>query len=370
MPEGWSRAGLANVVTLQRGFDLPAQARRPGEVPILGSFGVTGSHDEARVSGPGVTIGRSGASIGVATYSANDFWPLNTALYVKDFHGNDPRWVYWLLHSIDFTAYNSGSAQPSLNRNFLAKIPVNLPPPSEQRHIASFLGALDDVIGLERSTNLSVLDLARAIYRRAVNGSTEAVRLSEVGKWLSGGTPSTSNPAYWDGNVPWISAASLKSFFVSASDRNVTAAGAANGTRLVPKGAILFVVRGMSLKTEFRIGVAQREVAFGQDCKAIIVDGRVPWATVAVGLLAESDAVLQLVDEAGHGTGRLPTDRIEKLVIRLPMPSQKQRVERTLAALLELGADAEADVRIVSEARDELLPLLLSGRVRVGEVAA
>jgi type I restriction enzyme, S subunit len=110
MPDGWRAAQLADVVTLLRGFDLPAQARRAGRVPILGSFGITGSHNESRVRGPGVTIGRSGASIGVATYSAVDFWPLNTALYVKDFHDNDPFWVYWLLHSIDFTAYNSGSA--------------------------------------------------------------------------------------------------------------------------------------------------------------------------------------------------------------------------------------------------------------------
>lgn len=118
----------------------------PGEIPVLGSFGITGVHNRAKVRGPGVTIGRSGASIGVATYTEHDYWPLNTTLYVKDFRGNDPRFIYYLLRSIDFRAYNSGSAQPSLNRNYIAHIPVTLPTNDEQRAIAEALGALDDKI--------------------------------------------------------------------------------------------------------------------------------------------------------------------------------------------------------------------------------
>src|SRR4029077_17669498 len=105
-PDGWTRMRLGDFVTLQRGHDLPDEQRRPGNIPILGSFGVTGSHDEARAPGPGVTIGRSGASFGVATYSQIDFWPLNTALYVIDFHGNDERFAYYFLKAFDFGGYN------------------------------------------------------------------------------------------------------------------------------------------------------------------------------------------------------------------------------------------------------------------------
>src|SRR5260221_12516598 len=77
----WKRMPLGAFVTLQRGHDLPEDRRRRGDVPILGSFGITGWHDEAKASGPGVAVGRSGASFGVVTYSQVDFWPLNTALY-------------------------------------------------------------------------------------------------------------------------------------------------------------------------------------------------------------------------------------------------------------------------------------------------
>jgi type I restriction enzyme S subunit len=257
----------------------------------------------------------------------------------------------------------------NLNTGILSALPVLLPPIAEQRSIARVLGALDDLIETDRSTQQAVLDLARAIYRQAVSDSGEGIPLREVGAWFSGGTPSTSNSAYWGGSVPWISAASLRSFFVHQSERAVTMEGVQNGTRVVPEGSILFVVRGMSLKTEFRVGVAQRSVAFGQDCKAIVVHEGLPRATVAVALLNRSQDVLQLVDEASHGTGRLQTDRVEDLAIQLPAPARVPVVEAALSSLLSIGADAASSVAALSRARDELLPLLLSGRASVREVA-
>jgi type I restriction enzyme S subunit len=166
MPDGWRACTLSDVVRLQRGFDLPTSERRPGSVPILGSFGVTGWHDVAPVNGPGVTIGRSGASIGIATYADTDYWPLNTTLFVRDFHGNEPRFVYYLLKSINFTAYNSGSAQPSLNRNYIVHIPVKLPPQVEQSAIAEVLGALDDKIACNDRIRSRCDELLQAMFQR------------------------------------------------------------------------------------------------------------------------------------------------------------------------------------------------------------
>ncbi len=175
----WTARTLAEVVTLQRGHDLPATQRGDGPVPVIGSFGITGLHDVARYRGPGVAIGRSGASIGTATYCTSDYWPLNTCLFVKDFLGNDPRWVFYLLDSIDFSGYNSGSAQPSLNRNFLAKIPVALPPLAEQRRIAATLGALDDKIESNRKLRQIMWDFLAAEYRQ-LSADSESVELRQL----------------------------------------------------------------------------------------------------------------------------------------------------------------------------------------------
>lgn len=158
----WSNGTLHDVVELQRGHDLPGTARGEGTVPVIGSFGITGYHDVARYPGPGVAIGRSGASIGVATYCPSSYWPLNTCLFVRDFRGNDPRWVYYLLDSIDFSGFNSGSAQPSLNRNYLKGVPVAKPPLVEQRAIAGVLGALDDKILSNNRIRRILLDLMDA----------------------------------------------------------------------------------------------------------------------------------------------------------------------------------------------------------------
>jgi type I restriction enzyme S subunit len=160
----WKRLPLGEFVTLQRGHDLPEENRRPGQVPILGSFGVTGWHDKAKARGPGVTVGRSGASFGVVSYSAEDYWPLNTALYVIDFHGNDERFAYYFLKRFDFSGFNSGSAQPSLNRNFVHPVPVTVPPVPEQRAIAYILGALDDKIELLQEMNETLEAMSRALF--------------------------------------------------------------------------------------------------------------------------------------------------------------------------------------------------------------
>ena len=110
-------------------------------------------------------MGRSGASFGVVSYSPVSYWPLNTALYVIDFHGNDPRFAYYFLQQFDFKRFNSGSAQPSLNRNFIHPAPINVAPLNEQRAIAALLGALDDKIELNRRIAETLEGMARALFK-------------------------------------------------------------------------------------------------------------------------------------------------------------------------------------------------------------
>jgi type I restriction enzyme S subunit len=157
---------LDDFVRLKRGYDLPERDRREGEVPILGSFGITGRHDTAKQQGPGVTIGRSGASIGVATYYDGPYWPLNTTLYVENFKGNDPRFAYFVLDAIDFRPHNSGAAQPSLNRNYLGSIRVWRPELSAQRKVATALGSLDDLAANNQRRIELLENMARLLYRQ------------------------------------------------------------------------------------------------------------------------------------------------------------------------------------------------------------
>ncbi len=151
MPSGWSATTLGRLIALQRGFDLPTVRRRPGPYPVLSSGGVSGWHDSGPVPGSGLAIGRA-ANLGVPVWSDGDYWPLNTTLFVSDFRGNEPRFVYYLLQQLDLSGYNSGSVQPMLNRNYVSSVPLVVPGQTEQRRIAQTLRSLDDKIESNRRT--------------------------------------------------------------------------------------------------------------------------------------------------------------------------------------------------------------------------
>jgi type I restriction enzyme, S subunit len=170
----WPNITLGDFIALQRGHDLTESERRVGLVPVMGSAGQNGFHDTALAKGPGIVIGRSGASFGQVHFSPVDYWPHNTALYVTDFKGSDERFAFYFLKAIDFSGYNSGSAQPSLNRNFIYSIPVRIPPIAEQKAIAAMLGALDDKIELNRRMNATLEAMARALFQNWFVDATAA----------------------------------------------------------------------------------------------------------------------------------------------------------------------------------------------------
>ncbi|WP_042057373.1 restriction endonuclease subunit S [Aeromonas allosaccharophila] len=126
LPEGWTKEPLENLLILQRGFDLPVDRRKDGDIPIIASTGVNGYHNEAKVSGPGVVTGRSG-SLGTVMYISKNFWPLNTALWVKEFKKVSPIFATFLLRSMGLQNYNGGAAVPTLNRNDVHKVEVVCP---------------------------------------------------------------------------------------------------------------------------------------------------------------------------------------------------------------------------------------------------
>lgn len=138
-PEGWTTCRLLDVCELKRGYDLPTGKRQEGPFPIVSSSGISGTHVHPMASGPGVVTGRYG-TIGEVFYIEGDFWPLNTALYVCDFKGSEPRFIYYLLSGLDFTAYSDKGAVPGINRNHLHEHNVTLVPRKAQKLFVELLG--------------------------------------------------------------------------------------------------------------------------------------------------------------------------------------------------------------------------------------
>jgi type I restriction enzyme S subunit len=136
---------LGEIITLHRGYDLPANNRLTGEVPIISSGGLTGWHNEAKIAPPGVITGRYG-SIGEVYYISEPFWPLNTTLFVSNFYGNDPLFIFYLLKSLNFSRFSDNTGVPGVNRNDLHLIRVIHPPLPEQKKIAKILSTWDAAI--------------------------------------------------------------------------------------------------------------------------------------------------------------------------------------------------------------------------------
>ncbi|WP_326699039.1 restriction endonuclease subunit S [Streptomyces sp. NBC_01754] len=296
-----------------------------------------------------------------------------TVLLRADRNRVNPRYLTYLLmgpqvqHELHSRA--SGSTVSHLRVAQVRELPLpEVPPLCEQQAIAEVLGSLDAKIAANERIAETTLALAEALYVRDSaneNGWHEAA-LADTAKWMSGGTPNTSEPDYWDGDIPWISAASLKSPWLDDSERKITGLGAENGTKLVAADTIVFVVRGMSLTSEFRVGLTQREVAFGQDCKALVPHPGIDSVTLLLALRSRTREILGLVDTAGHGTGRLGTDRIEKLRVRLPNgDAAGAAFTETVRSLARHASAAQRETRTIIELRGTLLPQLVTGKIRV-----
>jgi type I restriction enzyme S subunit len=122
----WDIGKVEDLFTLQRGFDLPSQNRTKGAYPIIASNGINGYHDEYKIKGPGVTTGRSGV-LGKVIYTQEDFWPLNTTLFIKEYKIATPLFAYFFLKTLDLETLNAGSAVPTLNRNHVHEMATVIP---------------------------------------------------------------------------------------------------------------------------------------------------------------------------------------------------------------------------------------------------
>ncbi|MFM8444535.1 MAG: restriction endonuclease subunit S [Methylococcus sp.] len=181
IPEDWSTNTLGKVATLQRGFDLPHRLRKPGTIPIVTSSGIEATHSEAKVKAPGVVTGRYG-TIGEVFFVQEDFWPLNTTLYIREFHGNDPLFISYFLRTIDFHSHSGKSGVPGVNRNDLHEIVIAYPPEKiEQRAIAAALSDVDALLTKLDQLIAKKRDLKQAAMQQLLTGQTRLPGFS--GAW-------------------------------------------------------------------------------------------------------------------------------------------------------------------------------------------
>ncbi|MEV5752464.1 restriction endonuclease subunit S [Actinoallomurus sp. NPDC052308] len=383
----WRRIVMDEFISLQRGYDLATPKRVPGNVPVIGAGGRSGWHDTAMVKGPGVVIGRAGASMGQATYSTEDFWPLNTSLFVTDFHGNDPRFVYYVLDQIDFSGYNSGAAQPMLNRNYIKQIPLSIPSLDEQISIAALLGALDDKVAINSRLVETIDELGAALF---LGFFREAIDVLTVGSHLPCGWRQIkledAMSSFETGMRPRGGVARYKSGVPSVGAESIVGLARFDYSKVkyVPSDFYSRMKRGkleshdiLLYKDGGRPGSFEPHVALfgdGFPFSEVCINEHVyrirlkrPF-TQAFGYFWLSSGYL--MDEMRRrGTGvaipGLNSLAVKGLPIVQPPADRIGKFDSEASPLIDRALHAAKESRVLAELRDAMLPKLMSGEMKI-----
>ena len=394
---GWRETTLGNVVELKRGYDLPQRERRYGEIPIVSSSGITDYHFQYKVRGPGVVTGRYG-TLGQVFFTPDDFWPLNTTLYVRDFKGNDPRFISYFLKVINFSAYSDKAAVPGLNRNHLHQASICLPEKiAEQRAIAHILGTLDDKIELNRRMNETLEAMARALFkswfvdfdpvRAKMEGRDTGLPKSiadlfpshladsECGEipqgWKAGcladiATAPRRNvdPANLDDETPYIGLEHMprRSIALTAWERigKVT-----SNKSIFKKGEVLF---GKLRPYFHKVGAAPINGACSTDI-VVIASKSTEWSAFVL-VCVSSVEFVNYTNQGSTGT-KMPRTNWKMMGdyrICLPTAPVVRVFQNTMQPVLEQIIANVHESRTLAALRDTLLPKLVSGELRVNEV--
>jgi type I restriction enzyme S subunit len=226
---------------------------------------------------------------------------------------------------------------------------VPVPKPAEQQKIAECLSSVDELLAAQArkvdALKTHKKGLMQQLFPR--EGETQRLRFPEfqnAGEWevkrfdqlanfQSGGTPSKANPAFWNGSVPWVSAKDMKQLFLDDAEDHISAAAVDDGAKLVPSGALLMLVRGMTLLKDVPICMVRREMSFNQDVKALRPNDGIDGLFLALMLTGSKDRLLEMVTIAGHGTGKLDTDELKAMSLMVPPLPEQQRIATCLSSL-------------------------------------
>ena len=430
MNASWSHMLLGDLIELKRGYDLPKKQRVAGHVPLISSAGLSDCHDEAKVKGPGVITGRYG-TIGEVFYIKDDFWPLNTTLYVKDFKGNHPKFIYYFLKTINYLQFSDKAAVPGVNRNHLHKasilVPLNI---DEQKQIAKILSDLDDKIHLNNQINQTLESIAQALFKswfvdfdpvRAkiaakqegkdselaamciISGKSEdeiqqmpegdfaelqataalfpeefvESELGEVPKgWettkiaavtasiFSGGTPSTKEETYWNGEIPWLSSGETRNRIIVGTEKSITeTAVKKSSTKLAIFGDILIASAGQG-HTRGQTSFNAIECYINQSIVALRANDKVSPYWLYYCLEPRYDEMRSLSD-SHSSRGSLTTKLLASMPVILPTKELVLSFDKLIKSMLTQQVKNLKETKILKETRDALLPKLLSGEIDV-----
>lgn len=369
---------LGDLLMFQRGFDITKQQQSDGLVPIVSSSGVSSFHNESKVAGPGVVIGRKG-SLGTVHYLDTDYWPHDTTLWVKDFKANSPRFLSYFLATLHLEVFDTGSSNPTLNRNHVHKIRVQCAPAPVQRKIAAILATYDDLIANNRRRIALLEGVADEIYREwfvrmrfpghqalGLNGllpqGWTRRPLGELTKLIKRGI----SPDYSDqGEGIILNQKCIRDGKVSLAESRCHETPVPD-EKLIRHGDVLINSTGVG--TLGRVAVF--DLAFeGITCDSHVTILRPDERRVQPAYLGPTVAFLQGYFESmaagSTGQAELSRELIARTKVMVPTEDLQRLFAERVTSMMCLRRILQDAAVVLADTRDALLPRLISGRLKV-----
>ena len=389
-----TRYKLGEILELQRGYDLPSSQMKKGDILVAGSNGVIGYHNEARSNHPCITVGRSG-SVGKVHYYEQATWAHNTALFVKDFKGNDPKYLYYFLKNLHLDKmFDKGSSVvPSLDRKVVHSL--NVPCHKDidcQKRIAAILSKIDRKIELNCAINQNLEAMAKQLYdywfvqfdfpneegkpykssggkmvwneklKREIPEGWDISLIKDIATTYSGGTPKSTNIEYYDnGEIAWINSGELNCPIITKTTNYITKCGLENSSaKLYPSNSILVAMYGA---TAGKVSLLTFEACSNQAVCGVIptIENMLYYVYFHISSLYSHFITLS----TGSARDNISQDTIKNILLPIPTRNILKLFDEKIGSIYQTIVNNYQQIDSLTKQRDELLPLLMNGQVSV-----
>lgn len=357
----WQKCKLGDVITFQRGHDLTVANIKDGIYPVAGSNGIIGYHDVFTTEANGITIGRSGNSIGVAHFYTTNYWAHNTVLYVKDFKGNCQKYIYYFLKTIDFSGFNTGSAVPSLNRNHIHELDVVLPESKEQQSIANILSSLDYKIDLLHRQNKTLEAMAETLFRQwfieESGDDWQEKPLSNVANFLNGLACQKHPPKNAIDKLPVLKIKELSNGISESSD---WATNEVKSEYIVENGDVIF-----AWSASLMVKVWNGEKCVLNQHLFKVTSTEYPKWFYLMWCKYHLDEFISISSSHATTMGHIKRGDLDAAMVLVPSDDELEIMSEKMTPILNKQIGIAKQIKTLEKLRDNLLQKLMSGEVRV-----
>ena len=377
----WIKCPLGDILNFRRGHDLPKTSMVPGDIPVAGSNGIIGFHNVSTPISPCITIGRSG-NVGTP-YIYDICWAHNTVLYIDDYKGNDPKYLYYLLKTLPLASFGGGSAVPTLNRNHIHPLEVVFCKDLElQKKIAGILSKIDDKIEINRQINDNLEQQAQALYKSwfvdfepfkegefieselgLIPSTWRTTSLLKMINVMNGGTPKTNEDKYWNGKIPFFTPKDNdSSIYCHSTEKHITELGLSKcNSLLYPKDTIFVTARG----TVGKICLSGTAMAMNQSCYAIVANDssqQLFWYYTISNLI-------RVIKNKANGAvfDAITVKDFDEVIVIPDNPTINSFIQRVSAMFESINNNLLENISLAKQ-RDTLLPKLMSGELKINEI--